>query len=214
MSMNEKELKETFEEIKERINKEMKPFLDGVRTKQADYKLFKRAYKDFLKKHSRALDIARVLIETLPKGVKPTKKFVEDLMELFTYMGLVESMGNSIVNIVVMLLVANGRDFHIECRYTTPRIKHAVTIKDLEDERVPLATKLNFLRDNGITELTSIIDSELRNKIAHLGFDVTKDRIYIKGKPAYEVASDSTQKLLFACVSTLILVSELKKHII
>ena len=203
--MSEKELTQ----IKEKISKELKPFLDGIRTmgsRSRNFRLFKEAYNDFLKKHGRALSIVDILFKV---KVEPTYEAVEDLTELFIYMGLVESVGNSIVNLIVMLLVANGRDFHIECRYTTPRIKHAVSIKDLEDERVPLTTKLNFLRDNGITELASIIDSELRNKIAHLEFDIRKDHIYIKGKPAFEVASDYSTKLLHAVMNALVLLSQL-----
>ena len=130
------------------------------------------------------------------------------MMELFTYMGLVESIGNTLVNIVVMVLVANGRDFHIECRYATPRIKHAISIKELEDERVPLTTKLNFLRDNGIKKLTAIIDSELRNEIAHLRFDFRKNRVVIKGKPASEIASAGTVRLIYGCMITLISIAE------
>jgi len=207
--MSEKGLKE----IKDNISKELEPFLDGIRTmgsSSRNFRLFKEAYKGFLKKHNRALAIAELLIKV---KVEPTNKVVGDLTELFTYMGLVESVGNSIVNIIVMLLVANGRDFHIECRYTTPRIKHVVSIKDLEDERVPLTTKLNFLRDNGITELALIIDSELRNKIAHLEFDVRKDRIYIKGKPAFEVANNNIYRLLQAVTIILLLLTSLTKHL-
>ena len=208
MSVSEEELKQ----INEKISEELEPFLDGIRTmgsRSRNFRLFKEAYNDFLEKHSRALTIAELLIKV---KVEPTNELVEDLMELFTCMGFVESVGNTIVNFIVMLLVANGRDFHIECRYTTPRIKHAVSIKDLEDERVPLTTKLNFLRDNGITELASIIDSELRNRIAHLEFDVRKDRIYIKGKPAFEFAKKSSDKLLHAVLTTLKLVSQLEKE--
>lgn len=213
--------KEELKEIEERISKELTPFLDGIRTKHADYELFKQAYNDYQNRLGRAIGIMGVLLKA---GLaKPPSELIEDLMELFRYMGYVESMGNIIVNIIVMLLVANGRDFHIECRYTTPRIKHVVSIKDLEDERVPLTTKLNFLRDNGITGLASVIDSELRNKIAHLKFDVrrgrdvkkqhtaplTTDRIFVKGKPASEVASNSTQKLLSAISTTLNLLEQL-----
>jgi len=207
------EEKKELKEIKENIRKELEPFLDGIRTMGAmsrNFRLFKEAYKDFLRKHGRALSIAEVLLKV---KVLPTNEVVEDLTELFTYMGLVESVGNSIVNIIVMLLVANGRDFHIECRYTTPRIKHVVSMKDLEDERVPLTTKLNFLRDNGITELASIIDSDLRNKIAHLKFDVREDRIYINRKPASEVANNNIDMLIHAVTTVLLLLTQLTKRL-
>jgi len=68
------------------------------------------------------------------------------------------------------------------------------------------------LRDNGITELASIIDSELRNKMAHLEFDIRKDRIYVKGKPAFEFAKNSSDKLLHAVLTVLTLVAQLEKE--
>lgn len=96
-----------------------------------------------------------------------------------------------------MLLVANGRDFHIESR-STPRIKHVVSINDLGKERVPLRTKLNFLKDNGVTVLSSVVDTDLRNSIAHLRFKVEKNKVYVKGKPAWEAIMKQTRIMLRA----------------
>lgn len=219
--MSEEELKQ----MDAKISKELQPFLDGIRTKHADYELFKKAYNYSQKRGRHAVPVLGALLR---RGyVKPHNQFIEDLIELFAYMGFVEILGNLIVNIIVMLFVANGRDFHIECRgYRTPRIKHAISIeKDLEQEIIPLGTKLNFLRDNGITELTSVIDSRLRNDIAHMKFSVRfdrtentpvyelhrKDRIYIKGKLASEIASNSSQKLTHAYLTTWELIEQLAK---
>jgi hypothetical protein len=115
--------------------------------------------------------------------------------ELFFYLGFVESIGNAIVDIVVMLVVANGKDFHIECGQRMPRVKHADSISDLIRERVPLATKLNFLRDNGIVEIPSIIDSKLRNDIAHLNLKIDDEDVYIRGKPAKQAILLGLRKL-------------------
>lgn len=114
---------------------------------------------------------------------------------------MVESLGNTIVNLVVMLLVADGRDFHIECQHTTPRIKHAMTIKDLEIERVSLTTKLNFLRENGLKKFSSLVDTRLRNIIAHLKFDIKDGRVFIKGKHAPKLLIDSALKTFEALMT-------------
>lgn len=95
-----------------------------------------------------------------------------------------------------MLLVASGRDFHIERLYKTPRIKHALSIEDLKEERVPLTTELNFIKENGLSKLASTIDNQFRNDIAHLKFDIKENMIYIRGKPALLTCIIGSTKLM------------------
>jgi len=161
--------------IYEKVASEIEPFLDGIRTKQANYELFKKAYLDFAQRIERGAKIILWLDEEC-------KKLKSVLFGAFFYLGIVESLGNTIIDLVVLLLIANGRDFHIECQHRTPRIKHAMTFKDLERERVSLTTKLNFLEDNDLKTLTSLVDTQFRNTIAHLKFDIKDDKIFIKGK--------------------------------
>jgi hypothetical protein len=125
--------------------------------------------------------MGRVTRITLKLGTE-SNEIKSDLFYVFSYLGLVESLGNSIVDLLVLLLVANGRDFHIECLRTTPRIKHALTIEDLEKEKVPLTTKLNFMRDNNLRFIASLIDTDLRNTIAHLKFETREAKSMLKEK--------------------------------
>ena len=201
--------KEELRQIEKRITSELEPFIDGIMNKRANYELFKQAYTDSQQRLIHAAKIAQLLARADTETTRVTLKDV--LYRLFAYVGFVESLGNTLVDIVIMLLVANGRDFHIESRHATPRIKHVAVIKDLEDERVPLSTKLNFLRKNGIKELASLIDSELRNIIAHLRFEVEEDNVYIRGKPAFDVFANSTFNLLVAVVYTFSLLWELDR---
>lgn len=123
----------------------------------------------------------------------------EKLALLFTYVGLVESLGNSYVDILLMLLVATGIDFHIECRHKTPRIKHAVHIRELEDELIPLGTRLNFLRENGLRVFASVVDNDLRNKIAHMDFTIRNNDVYVEDRPAISRASVEMHRLVYGC---------------
>jgi hypothetical protein len=159
--------------IDEKIKSELEPFLEGIRTKQADFELFKKAYLYFNKRMGRAVRTAISL-------TAESEKVKSDIFYLFLYLGLVESLGNSVVDLVVLLLVANGRDFHIECQHTTPKIKHALSIRDLETEKVPLTTKLNFIRDNNLGFLASLVDTKLRNIVAHLKFEIKDSNIYVR----------------------------------
>jgi hypothetical protein len=112
---------------------------------------------------------------------------------LFAYLGFVESLGNTLIDMIAMLIIANGIDLHMECYDRTPRIRHVKSMVDLR--KVPLSTKLNFLRDNGIKEIHSIIDNKLRNDIAHLNFKIDEENIYIRGQPAQQQLVEGLKKL-------------------
>ena len=202
--MSEKELKLLIQ----KVLSELKPFVDRVRTREADVQLFKQAYLDHMKMTRRSSIIAEFITR---EREEPTKRpSVRDVIyEIFCYLGLVESLGNSCVNIITMLLIANSRDFHIERMYGTPRIKHVVSLRDLEEERVPLTIKLNFLTQKGIRHFTEVIDTELRNAIAHLRFDVKEDKILWKGKQMHEVVITNSRKLLVVVLTVWTLLREL-----
>lgn len=201
-----------LKQIEKKIKSELEPFLNGIRTERADFELFRRAYLGFMTRYARGWRVYNYIMQDIDESSK--FGVTEEIRWLFVYLGIIESLGNAIVDMVIMLLVANGKDFHIECRYTTPRIRHAVSIRDLEKERVPLTTKLNSLKDNGILGLSSTIDSNLRNSIAHLKFDVDENEIHIGGKPAWPIISVNLRKLARAIATTRDLLSQLFKEMV
>ena len=186
------------DEIGKKIQSELQPFLTGIRNADVnskEYKLFKAAYVDFRERHEHTKEIRGYPMN----GLFAKTHMVKDSIQwMFSYLGLVESLGNALADVLIMLLVANGIDFHIERSSKFPRIKHALTMKDLEDEWVPLAVKLNFLRENGISTLSSIVDTRTRNDIAHMRFKVKGNQVIIKGKPVEESLLESETKLLHA----------------
>lgn len=187
--------KEQEEPIK--IRHELMPYLDGIRKWEANVELFKREFSYFKLKYGKAVEIYTFLNENLTG--KSDSDIKNEISSLFSYLGLVESLGNSVVDMLVILLVANGHDFHMECIHSFPRVRHVSSISDLEHERVPLGIKLSFLKSNGISSFTSILDSELRNKVAHMNFEIKDNKIIIKGKPAYFFIIRNIFRLLTAC---------------
>ena len=169
------------------------PLLDNLRTKKADYELFKKSYKHFQREFNHALKYATLFANYsgLPPNVSPSLK--DTVYALFSHVVLVESLGNHLLNMIVMLLVANGRDFHI---HKGPRIEHLNRIEELD--KIPLGRKVFFLKDNNIKELTRLVNTTLRNRISHLKFELKEDNIYIDRKPAYEIATTSSNRLVFA----------------
>lgn len=77
------------------------------------------------------------------------------------------------MDMLVVLLVTNERDFHVERIHGLPQIVHAANFDDLE--HVPLAAKMAFLERNGLKETSKFIDRLLRNDIAHLDFNIDEE---------------------------------------
>ena len=186
------------DELSNRIQFELEPLLNGIRNadiRSREYRLFRAAYTNFRERHEQTKEIRNYPM----KGLFAKTHAVKDGIQwMFSYLGLIESLGTALADILIMLLVANGIDFHIERSRKSPRIKHVITMKDLEDEWVPLGVKLNFLSENGISTLSSIIDTKTRNKIAHMDFQVKGNQVLIKGKPVEESLLEGETKLLHA----------------
>jgi len=189
---------------------ELEPYFKGIKAldiKSKEFQLFKKNYKYFFNKFTEKLKIfANLFIFKDDVSISDIKG---QLTQLFAYLGTVESVGNAIVDFLVMLLVSNGIDFHIECKYGTPKIMHATSIKQLEKERVSLGTKLNFLRENNIKTIPSIIDNTLRNRIAHLDFRIKENHVFIKDKDAFPQVHIAQRKLSFLIGAMIVLLVNL-----
>lgn len=162
----------------------------GIKTcgkSSAQYMQFKKdagyLYERLLRAEEFAGDIARMKVETAE-----TRHSL--LIKMFGYLGLVESVGVAMINFSVVLLIVNGYNFHIDSRHASPRVRHATSIKDLEDERVSLGARFGFLEQNGLGFLPEMMGFpskrkrsryNLRNTVAHLNFRVDENgKIYYK----------------------------------
>jgi len=107
------------------------------------------------------------------------------LIKLFGYLGLVETIGTSMVDFALLLLILDNRAFHIESTRTVPPIRHATSLRDFEDENISLGAKLGFLRQNNLAFLPKFIKRTLRNRIAHLTFEIDNNgAFYYEGRGA------------------------------
>jgi hypothetical protein len=93
------------------------------------------------------------------------------ISKLFAYLGLVESLGVTLMDMALMLLIANGMDMHT--RLGKGGMKHVSTLKELR--KLDLSYKLEFLNASGLGFLTKVINRQLRNEIAHLKFKIEQN---------------------------------------
>jgi hypothetical protein len=95
----------------------------------------------------------------------------KSMIRMLAYLGLVESVGVTLMDMVLLMLIANGKDIH------TRRIpaKHVETFEELQSIW-ELDYKLEFLDSVGISIFKDrIIKKDLRDRIAHLKFKILRD---------------------------------------
>jgi hypothetical protein len=106
------------------------------------------------------------------------------LRKAFSFLALFETSVANILNCMVILLILNGHDFFIQ--YTR---KYAKSLDDLDDS-FGVAEKLDFLNFHGFSFLTENINKSLRNKIAHMDFDIEEKGVVIVEKQRYDLRTE------------------------
>jgi len=91
------------------------------------------------------------------------------MIKMLVYLGLVESLGVTLADIVLMLLIANGEDVHTRGPFT----RHIKSFKELGE--VELGYKLELLEQANLGIFQKILGREIRNNVAHLKFRIGED---------------------------------------
>lgn len=174
----------------EKIKAELEPFITKITKvtgKRSDeYLRFKKNYSEWNKRFTRAIEMAGIVHSVArvehqlrqDLEAKPGNRRPLSVLLLYRYLGSVESFGTTILDLLVILLIANRRHFHVDRVHEVPHIVHATDFKDLR--HTTLQSKLEFLKRNGLKKASTFIDRELRNAIAHLSFKMdSKGKISI-----------------------------------
>ena len=172
-----------LQKMKADIKKELKPHFDKVLSLSDEERV--KLGEEFVCYLEQCSDLLPILnsfdLDQDLKNIRTSIK--EQLFLLFHYLGLVESIGNWTTDILIMLLVRIGIDFHIKGNV----IRHVYSFDELQESYVSLQMKLDFLKKYEIKTYPKIINKELRNEIAHFKFEVKNDRIIIRDKEVWEV---------------------------
>jgi hypothetical protein len=183
-------------EFQEKIADELQPFLERIlKSPKTDISLVKETLEKSFVPNKQLHELMESIFQAKTL-IDEEQTLIQQIHELFTYLGLVESLATYYVDILVILVVASGRDFHIESMNDTPRINHAMSIEDLEESYTPLKTKLNFLKNNGLKLFVSTIDSNLRNDIAHFKIRIQNGKLLLRNKPIHEIIGPNESKIV------------------
>lgn len=121
-------------------------------------------------------------LEKLPARMK-------SMIKMLAYLGLVESLGVVLADMVLILLIANDREVHTQRSIT----KHVTKVEELR--RIDLYYKLAFLKKENLGIFGTFIDRDLRNDIAHLKFTIQGDGA-IEKKDSRQNRIDIDSKIL------------------
>lgn len=133
----------------------------------------------------------RQVLDTLSPKAKSMSK-------LLSYLGLVESLGVTLLDMALVLLIANKEEMHIR---RGPGIMHVSTMKELR--KLELAYKLHFLEKHKLGYFAKLIDRNLRNDIAHLKLEIEEDGT-IRGSGGNVIDIDEVISNFWARVGTII----------
>jgi len=166
LSENYKKYGAIFRDIIERIPVEY-PRKRRILPRPSPFEIYEKNCVELYKKWGRAQRISNII-----RGLKTEVNYPSDdyksMSKLFAYLGLVESLGVTLVDMALILLIASGKHVHTRGPFT----KHVTSLNELE--KISLSEKLELLKDEGL-DIFEFIDETRRNQIAHLKLTIQND---------------------------------------
>lgn len=179
------------EEIRRKIKQQLEPLFLNFYTGSPGYRSFKESYEFFATKmqktHEQNLMILKIVLDfvsllsksdgkenknSISEMSEPSMKRTGCLMNIFIYLSCVEVCATPFMDLVILLLASQGQCFHIPPDRDHHYHRHASSLKDLDSPTISLSAKLAFLKESGFTLFSDVIKPSLRNKIAHMDFEI------------------------------------------
>lgn len=157
---------------------ELKPLIDVIIENKIEFKnnQFKSDYLSFKESYAKENEKKDWLLNSLakewydPESYEQGGHIIANFM--FAYLGLIETVGRCLVDIVVLILVANGEIFEYKSH---GKDKIVTCWKDIQKNKISLYEELRFLDEHDIIAFRYLLDNHLRNDIAHINFRVDPD---------------------------------------
>lgn len=180
--------KEEKEVLKEKLNR--------LLIDPKNYEILRSNLAEFSAVYEKSMITAETLEHTKSSDfVGALSPRARSMMKLLAYLGLVESLGVTVIDMVLFLLIANGNEMHIS---RGGGIKHVSTLKELKT--LKMAYKLDFLKRHELSFFGKPINRNLRNDIAHLSFSIEEDG-KIRDSNGHEINIDDTIASFWSNVS-------------
>lgn len=148
------------------------------------YESYEQNCLNLYDKWEQSLKISSVLRDLKNEVSYPSERH-KAMSQMLSFMGLVESLGVTLTDIILILMIANGTAIHVR---KDGIIKHASTFQDLE--KIDNETRKRTLLDGKINKkiVSNILNFDVRNIAAHLGFKIENDgKIITNGGGVIEI---------------------------
>ncbi|MGA3060321.1 MAG: hypothetical protein ABSD92_08125 [Candidatus Bathyarchaeia archaeon] len=164
---------ELYRQARPIISNQLSNILNG-REKQGPvptpHELFQMNCVDIYEKWKEIAELSNILGD-MKRDVKYSTEKHKSIGKMLWFMGLVESLGNTLTDMVLILFIANGKAVHTRLPY----VRHVKSF--LELTQLDLDYKLNILKEENVSLISKILNLELRNIIADLKFSVDENGI-------------------------------------
>lgn len=175
------------------------PTLPSEYVFHTEYQIFKKNCREMWRKWKEAQRILREL-----KRMESQNEEQKSMVNMLRYLGLVESLGVTMMHIALLFLIAVGKEVHTR----GPHTKHVETFEELEDVW-SLDYKLEFLDSAGLSVFKEkIINTDIRHKIAHLNFTIERNSGEIRDKGNNRIDIEETTSNFWEGIYILNLVLE------
>ncbi len=164
------------------------------------YEIFQDNCVDFYERWLDTSEISSILGDLKRDVQYPTEKH-KAMSKMLAFMGLVESLGITMADMLLILVIANGKEVHTRGSY----IKHVSSFSELKD--VDWDYKSRFLKDEKFEIISKVLNLELRNTIAHLKFSIDDDGV-IRGRGKNIISIDENISNFWDAIDVLTLLFE------
>lgn len=153
--------------------------------------------KNFLKLHAPSLqnrfEKSKKLMVFFREDSKLHNGELVTLRKAFVYLGLFETSLTNVVDMILMLFVAVHHDFYVPWKRM-----YATSLKHLD--HASLSEKLDFLNNHNLQFFSERINRKLRNKIAHMEFEIEPDGKILVGDQRYDLEHEIYGLMVFLLI--------------
>lgn len=177
MSDNNIDISDEFIQ-KFKISKEYKelfsilaPMIESIRTSPSSAKIFTSCANIIIRRSAIQYNRLTLLRKTLKFD---SQDEVQTLQNALFYLGFFEISVSNILDQLITIFISNNHDFYVF-------LKKGYAKKFEDIEKALLYEKLDFLKHHGIN--LPVINFRLRNKIAHMDFDILPNsKVLVDGR--------------------------------
>ena len=134
------------------------------------HELFQKDCVDIYEKWKEIAELSNILGDA-KRDVKYSTEKHKSIGKMLWFMGLVESLGNALADMLLILFIANGKVVHARLPY----VRHVNSFFELA--QLDLDYKLDLLKEENVHVISKILNLDLRNVIADLKFSVDENGI-------------------------------------